>query len=355
MNQKKKIMIVAGGSGGHVFPGLSVAHYLINNGYQVVWLGTSDRIEAKLVPQYGIDIKFIYIKKWCGEKLHIKCTMLFFIFLAIYQARKIIKYWQPDIVLGMGGYVSGPGGLAAWTCGIPLIIHEQNRVIGLTNRYLSIFSKKVLQGFPGTFPNAKIVGNPIRHTILAVPNPSKRWKGRVGPIRVLVIGGSQGAHILNKIIPNMAEKLSNKLIIWHQVGEQDFKKVTRAYRKIKQSYHRIVKFIDDIAQAYAWADILISRAGALTVSEVSVVGLPAIFVPFIHHKDRQQYWNAVPLVQVGAAKIIEQQNFTSDTVSTMLSSWDRKTLCSMAQRARSIAIPNATQQVSQTIIEYLKK
>lgn len=355
MNQKKKIMIVAGGSGGHVFPGLSVAHYLIDNGYQVVWLGTSDRIEAKLVPQYGIDIKFIYIKKWCGEKLYIKCTMLFFIFLAIYQARKIIKYWQPDIVLGMGGYVSGPGGLAAWTCGIPLIIHEQNRVIGLTNRYLSIFSKKVLQGFPGTFPNAKIVGNPIRHTILAVPNPSKRWKGRVGPIRVLVIGGSQGAHILNKIIPNMAEKLSNKLIIWHQVGEQDFKKVTRAYRKIKQSYHRIVKFIDDIAQAYAWADILISRSGALTVSEVSVVGLPAIFVPFIHHKDRQQYWNAVPLVQVGAAKIIEQQNFTSDTVSTMLSSWDRKTLCSMAQRARSIAIPNATQQVSQTIIEYLKK
>jgi len=355
MNQKKKIMIVAGGSGGHVFPGLSVAHYLINHGYQVVWLGTADRIESKLVPQYGIDIKFIRINGWNGEKLHIKCIMPLFICLAIYQARKIIKYWKPDIVLGMGGYVSGPGGLAAWTCGIPLIIHEQNRIIGLTNRYLSIFSKKVLQGFPGTFPNAKMVGNPIRRAILAVPNPSRRWKGRVGPIRVLVIGGSQGAHILNKTIPNMAEKLSDKLIIWHQVGEQDFKKVIWAYQKIKQSYHRIVKFIDDIAQAYAWADILISRAGALTVSEVSIVGLPAIFVPFIHHKDRQQYWNAVPLVQAGAAKIIEQQNFTSDVVSAMLESWDRKTLCSMAQRARSIAAPNATQQVSQVIIEYLKK
>ncbi|URJ30218.1 undecaprenyldiphospho-muramoylpentapeptide beta-N-acetylglucosaminyltransferase [Blochmannia endosymbiont of Camponotus sp.] len=355
MNQKKRILIVAGGSGGHVFPGLSVAHYLIDNGYQVVWLGTADRIEAKLVPKYGIDIKFIHIKRWHGEKLYIKCIMPLYICLAVYQARKIIKYWKPDIVLGMGGYVSGPSGLAAWTCGIPLIIHEQNRIIGLTNRYLSMFAAKVLQGFPNTFPNAKIVGNPIRRTILAIPNPVKRWQGRVGPIRVLVIGGSQGAHILNKIIPNMAEKLSNKLIIWHQVGEQDFKKVKWAYQKIKQSCHKIVKFIDDIAQAYSWADILISRAGALTVSEVSVVGLPAIFVPFIHHKDRQQYWNAMSLVQVGAAKIIEQQNFTSDYVSTVLESWDRKTLCSMAQRARDVAMPNATQQVSQIIIEYLKK
>ncbi|WP_159714730.1 undecaprenyldiphospho-muramoylpentapeptide beta-N-acetylglucosaminyltransferase [Blochmannia endosymbiont of Camponotus nipponensis] len=355
MNKKKRIMIVAGGSGGHVFPGLSVAHYLISNGYQVIWLGTSDRIEAKLVPKYGIDIDFIRVKRWYGEKLYIKCIMPLFTFLAVCQARKIIKYWKPDIVLGMGGYVSGPSGLAAWTCGIPLIIHEQNRIIGLTNRYLSIFAVKVLQGFPSTFPNAKMVGNPIRRTILAVPSPFKRWQGRVGPIRVLVIGGSQGAHILNKIIPNMAEKLSNRLIIWHQVGEQDFKKVIWAYQKIKQNDHRIVKFIDDIAQAYAWADVLISRAGALTVSEVSIVGLPAIFVPFIHHRDRQQYWNAVPLVQVGAAKIIEQQNFTSDSVSTVLESWDRKTLCNMAQRARSIAIPNATQQVSQTIIEYLNK
>lgn len=355
MKKKKKIMIIAGGSGGHVFPGLSVAHNLINHGYQVVWLGTSDCIEAKLVPQYGIDIRFIHVKKWHGARLYIKCIMPLLICLAIYQARKIIKYWKPDIVLGMGGYVSGPSGLAAWTCGIPLIIHEQNRIIGLTNRYLSIFAKKVLQGFPSTFPNVKMVGNPIRRTILAVPSPSKRWKDRVGPIRVLVIGGSQGAHILNTIIPNVAEKLSNKLIIWHQVGEKDFKKVIWAYQKAKQSYHRIVKFIDDIAQAYAWADILISRSGALTVSEVSVVGLPAIFVPFMHHKDRQQYWNAMLLVQAGAAKIIEQHNVTSDAISTMLESWDRKALYSMAQRARSIAIPNATQRVSQLIVEYLKK
>ncbi|URJ25408.1 undecaprenyldiphospho-muramoylpentapeptide beta-N-acetylglucosaminyltransferase [Candidatus Blochmannia ocreatus (nom. nud.)] len=356
MSQRKTIMIAAGGSGGHIYPGLSVAHYLISCGYKIIWVGSPNRIESTLVPKNKINIKFIRVKPWYGEKIYVKCVMPIFILSGIYQAQKVIKNCKPDIVLGMGGYVSGPVGLAAWMSGIPLIIHEQNKIIGLTNKYLSVFAKQVLCGFPNTFAKAKFVGNPIRNTILCVSHPSIRWKNRTGPIRVLVIGGSQGSHILNKILPNIAAQLTNKLIVWHQAGEKELKQVINAYKAIcynSCSRHKIVKFIDNIAQAYSWADILISRSGALTVSEVSVVGLPAIFVPFASHKDYQQYWNAVPLVQIGAAKIIEEKYFTSDYVSAVLISWNRKILYNMAKRARSIAIPNATKRVSQIIIKYL--
>lgn len=352
---KNKVLIVAGGSGGHVFPGLSVAHYLIDQGYQVMWLGTSDHIEAFLVPKHGIDIKFIYIKGWRGKVIYKKLIVLFFFIFSTYQSLKIIKYWKPDVVLGMGGYVSAPVGLAAWILRIPLIIHEQNRVVGLTNRFLSILANQVLQGFPGVFKKAKMVGNPICHTILSLPNPVERWKKRTGPIRVLVIGGSKGASIFNKIIPDIAEKLMYKAIIWHQVGEKNLQDVLLNYYKFKKNNYRIVSFINDIAQAYAWADILIARAGALTVSEVAVVGLPAIFVPFTCHKDYQQYWNALPLLKFGAAKIIEEHEFTSNNIKETLESWDRVILLDMAQRAKALAIPNATQLIVQIIIQYLKK
>lgn len=346
---------MAGGSGGHVFPGLAVAHYLIDLGYQVVWLGAADCIEVLLVPRHGIDIKLICIRGWHGKKVYMKLFVPFFVILAIYQSLKIIKYWKPDVVLGMGGYVSAPGGIAAWILNLPLIIHEQNRVIGLTNRCLSIFATQVLQGFPGVFAGAKTVGNPICRTILSIPEPKQRWKDRTGPIRVLVIGGSSGASVFNKIIPSIAEKLAHKVIIWHQVGERNIKSMLSDYYNFKNNNYRITPFIHDIAHAYAWADVLISRAGALTVSEIAVVGLPVIFVPFAYHDDCQQYWNAVPLLQAGAAKIVEQQEFTSDNISTMLGSWDRKILLDMAQRARALSVSNGVQLISRIIIKYLMK
>lgn len=351
----KKIMIIAGGTGGHVFPGLAVAHFLLKNGYNVVWLGTVDNIEAKLVPSYGIEIKFIYIKSGFGKKIYKKVVLLFFLILfALYQSIKIIKCWKPDVVLSMGGYISGPSGVAVWLHGIPLIIHEQNRVIGLTNRFLCFFSKKVLQGFPDTIPDAVTVGNPIRSRILSLPNPESRWKDRTGPIRILVIGGSQGANIFNRIIPKVAKILADKLIIWHQSGIKDFNNVKRIYHKTQTNYYKIESFVYNIEQAYLWADLVISRSGALTVSEIACVGLPAIFVPFMYHKDRHQYYNAESLQQIGAAKIIEEQKFTINYLSTILESLNREQLLDMAKKAKNLAMPNATQLVVKTIVRYLK-
>lgn len=351
----KKIMIIAGGSGGHVFPGLSIAQFLLQNGYNVVWLGTTSHIESELVPLYGIDIKFIPIRGWRGKKIYQKAIVLLcYVMLSMYQSLKIIRYWKPDIVLSMGGYVSGPGSIMAWLYGVPIIIHEQNRVIGLTNRYLLSFAKTVLQGFPNTIPHAITVGNPIRCTILSIPDPKNRWKDRTGPIRILVVGGSQGANIFNKIIPKVAKKLANKLIIWHQSGKTELNDVIKSYQKIEKSYYKIESFIDNIAQAYSWADLVISRSGALTVSEIACVGLPAIFVPFVYHKDHHQYYNAIPMEEIGAAKIIEEKKFTIDYVSIILESLNRKILLDMAKRAKTLAISNATQLVFNVIIQHLK-
>ncbi|CAD83663.1 UDP-N-acetylglucosamine:N-acetylmuramyl-(pentapeptide) pyrophosphoryl-undecaprenol N-acetylglucosamine transferase [Candidatus Blochmanniella floridana] len=357
MNQSvQTIMIIAGGTGGHIFPGLSVARYLMNHGYKVVWIGSKDRIESELVPVYNIDIKYICIQGLRGKKIYQKLiTLLFLIFFAMYQSFKIIRCWKPDIVLSMGGYVSGPSSLVAWLYGIPVIIHEQNRIMGLTNRYVSRFAKKILQGFPNTVNGAITSGNPLRYEILSIPDPVHRLEGRTGPIRVLVVGGSTGSFIFNKVIPEVFGKLFGKLIIWHQSGKKGFNDTIQAYKKLhcNSSNYKVVPFIDNMAHAYSWADVIISRSGALMVSEISYVGLPAIFVPFNYHKDYQQYWNAFQLVKSGSAIIIEQERFTSDYVSIILGNWNRKVLLNMAILSKSLEMSNATQLVAQTVMRYL--
>ncbi|CFU82047.1 undecaprenyldiphospho-muramoylpentapeptide beta-N-acetylglucosaminyltransferase [Yersinia pseudotuberculosis] len=345
----KRLMVMAGGTGGHVFPGLAVAHHLMAQGWQVRWLGTADRMEASLVPQHGIEIDFIKISGLRGKGLMAQLTAPIRIYRAVRQAQKIMRDYQPDVVLGMGGYVSGPGGLAAWLCGVPVVLHEQNGIAGLTNRWLARIAKKVLQAFPGAFPNADVVGNPVRTDVLALPLPAVRLSGREGPIRVLVIGGSQGARILNQTMPLVAANLGEQITLWHQVGKGALPEVSQAYQQAGQAGHQVVEFIDDMAAAYAWADVVVCRSGALTVSEVAAAGLPAIFVPF-QHKDRQQYWNALPLEKAGAAKIIEQPQFTATSVSSLLAGWDRATLLSMAERARSVAIPDATERVAAEVV-----
>lgn len=350
----KRLIVIAGGSGGHVFPGLAVSNYLIEeHGWKVLWIGTPDHIEADLVPKHRIKISFIHIRGIRGKSIITKIMSPIHICCAVYQAYKIIRDWRPHVALGMGGYVSGPGGIAAWIYGIPVILHEQNSVAGLTNMYLSKIAYKVLQAFPSAFPKADIVGNPLRNNILALPNLKIRLHNRSGPIRVLVIGGSQGAQIFNQTMPIVAGKLKKAIIIWHQVGNGASKTVKQSYiREGGQAYY-ISEFIEDISVAYAWADVVVSRSGALIVSEISYVGLPALFVPFMH-KDRQQYHNARYMEKINAAKIIEQPNFTPDSVSQILSDWDRSILLKMSKNALEFKIPDATKRVSQEIIKALK-
>lgn len=347
-NQTRRLMVMAGGTGGHVFPGLAVAHHLMAQGWQVRWLGTADRMEADLVPKHGIEIDFIRISGLRGKGLKAMLLAPVRIFNAWRQARAIMKAWRPDVVLGMGGYVSGPGGLAAWSLGIPVVLHEQNGIAGLTNKWLSKIAKKVMQAFPGAFPNADVVGNPVRNDVLALPLPQERFAGREGPVRVLVVGGSQGARVLNQIIPQVAGRLGDAVTIWHQSGKGGEEFVKQGYAEVGQSQHKVTEFIDDMAAAYAWADVVVCRSGALTVSEVAAAGLPALFVPF-QHKDRQQYWNALPLEKAGAAKILEQPQFTVDAVTQTLAGWDRATLLAMAERARAVSIPDATERVAKEV------
>ncbi|MBG6242443.1 MAG: undecaprenyldiphospho-muramoylpentapeptide beta-N-acetylglucosaminyltransferase [Candidatus Symbiopectobacterium sp. Dall1.0] len=341
----KRLMVMAGGTGGHVFPGLAVAHHLMAQGWLVRWLGTAERMEADLVPKNGIEIDFIRISGLRGKGIMAQLCAPLRIYRAVRQAQAIMKRYQPDVVLGMGGYVSGPGGLAAWLCGIPVVLHEQNGIAGLTNRWLSRIARKVLQAFPGAFPNADVVGNPVRTDVLALPTPDERLAGREGPIRVLVLGGSQGARVLNRTLPDVAARLGANVTVWHQTGKGALSEVQQAYAAAGVPQHKVTEFIDDMAQAYSWADVVVCRSGALTVSEIAAAGLPALFVPF-QHKDRQQYWNALPLEQAGAAKIIEQPALSVDAVSDVLSGWDRATLRDMAQCARSVAMPDATERVA---------
>ncbi|MDT9587489.1 MAG: undecaprenyldiphospho-muramoylpentapeptide beta-N-acetylglucosaminyltransferase [Candidatus Arsenophonus melophagi] len=355
MNQQKRLIIMAGGTGGHVFPGLAIADYLKQKDWDVRWLGTADRIEAHLVPQNGIEIDFINISPLRGKGIKAWGLTPFKIIRAIKQARIIIQRYQPDVVLGMGGYVSGPGGIAAWLCNVPIVVHEQNGVAGLTNRWLAKIATCVLQAFPSAFPDALVVGNPVRKTVLALLEPEKRLIDRDGTIRILVIGGSQGASILNQTLPEVAAQLDGKVNIFHQTGKGAQKITEMLYKTlcVKSDHYKVTEFISDMAAAYAWADLIICRAGALTVSEIAVAGLPAIFVPF-RHKDRQQYFNALPLEKAGAAKIIEQSQCSADVLVTLLRQWSRKKLLDMAKKARMISITDATKRIASTLIEVAK-
>ena len=344
----KRLLVMAGGTGGHVFPGLAVAHQLMEQGWQVRWLGTADRMEADLVPKHGIEIDFIQISGLRGKGWRAQLGAPLRIWRAIRQARQIMRDYQPDVVLGMGGYVSGPGGVAAWLQGIPVVLHEQNAIAGLTNRWLSRIAAKVLQAFPGAFAKAPVVGNPVRQDVLALPEPVQRMKDRSGPLRVLVVGGSQGARVLNRTLPAVAAALGDQITLWHQVGKGALPEVEQTYQAAGATGHKITEFIDDMADAYQWADVVICRSGALTVSELAAAGVPAIFVPF-QHKDRQQYLNGLTLEKAGAAYIIEQDQLTAERLEAQLLLLNRPQLLAMAQHARAAAIPDATDRVAAVI------
>lgn len=343
----KKLLVMAGGTGGHVFPAIAVANVLQQQGWQVEWLGTKDRMEAQLVPKHGIAIHFIEISGLRGKGIKALLAVPFKILRAILQARKIIKTYQPDAVLGMGGYVSGPGGVAAKLAGVPIVLHEQNAVAGLTNKWLAKIATRVLQAFPTAFADAEVVGNPVRADLFALPAPQQRFSQREGALRILVVGGSQGARVLNLLMPKVAAQLTKDVVIRHQAGKGNSEAIKALYpQNIKVN---VSDFIDDMAAAYAWADVVICRSGALTVCEIAAAGVPAIFVPF-QHKDQQQYLNARYLADAGAAEIIQQAELTPERVVEFLQKWERPTLLAMAEKAQSKAAPTAAQRVAETII-----
>ncbi|WWP01916.1 MAG: undecaprenyldiphospho-muramoylpentapeptide beta-N-acetylglucosaminyltransferase [Candidatus Dasytiphilus stammeri] len=347
----KRLIVIAGGTGGHIFPGITIVKYLMSHGWKILWLGTADRLEATLVPQHGIEIEFISIQGLRGKGVKEFWSFGPKFLSAIYKSYQIIKLWHPNVVLGMGGYISAPGCLAAWIHGIPIVIHEQNGIAGFTNRCITKIAKITLQSFPGTFKNAVLVGNPIRNKLCSLPPPEIRFSCRkLLPLRILVIGGSQGSEILNFTIPQLAMIMGNKITIWHQIGKQSLTTVKKYYQQVYYTKYRLNEFIEDIALAYAWADIVICRSGAMTVSEIAVVGLPAIFIPF-QHNDKQQYWNALPLERIGAAKILEQSKFTAPLVAEILEKLDRSALLKMAVSARSLAICDATERIAAIICQ----
>lgn len=354
MKKNKRLMVMAGGTGGHVFPGLAVAKQLQDQGWEIRWLGTADRMEAHLVPKHGIDIDFIRVKGLRGQGILRLLKAPFQIINAILQARAHLKRWQPDAVLGMGGYVSGPGGIAAWLMGIPVVLHEQNAVAGLTNQWLSKIATRVFQAFKGAFPNVPVVGNPVRQDVVALSDPSVRMAERHGPIRILVMGGSQGARILNQTLPEVMALLGDDYEVRHQAGKNNQASVEEAYQEQGVSHVDVTEFIDDVASAYAWADLLVCRSGALTVSEVSAAGVGAIFVPFMH-KDRQQALNADHLVECGAAKMIEQPELTAQKMADTIQQMDRQQLLDMAVKARKAAQVDADKVVAEAIIALSNK
>ena len=353
----KPILIMAGGTGGHVFPALAIADYLHQKGIPLFWLGTSKGLESRVVPEKGYPLLTINISGLRGKGLVKWIQAPVLITYALFQALFILIRIKPVAVLGMGGFVSGPGGLAAWLMRIPLCIHEQNAIAGLTNRLLAPLAKCVMEAFPKTFPGkymAVVTGNPVRQEICDIAEPGARIKTDINvPMRVLVLGGSQGARKLNLLIPEMLSKLGADINIQvrHQTGEGHYAETESAYKGIISNV-QIEPFIKDMAGAYAWADIVICRAGALTIAELSAAGVASILVPFPYAVDDHQTANAGYLVNSGAAILVQERDLNSVSLVQILSDFyhARQKLLNMATNARKLARFEATRDVAESCL-----
>jgi UDP-N-acetylglucosamine--N-acetylmuramyl-(pentapeptide) pyrophosphoryl-undecaprenol N-acetylglucosamine transferase len=351
---------MAGGTGGHVFPALAVARYLRNEGVEVTWLGTRRGLEARVVPEAGFPIEYISITGLRGRGLLGWLLAPVRLSAALWQALRVCLRCRPGAVLGLGGFVTGPGGVAAWLLRRPLVIHEQNAIAGLTNRVLSHLARRVLEAFPGSFPQkikTEQTGNPIRAEICELPDPQSRMAAHHAELRILVIGGSLGAQALNEILPQAISllRIASRPTIWHQAG-QNKDEVTREAYATANVEARVAPFIADMAEAYGWADLVICRAGALTISELAAAGVAAILVPYPHAVDDHQTRNALYLTEAGAARLILQSELTPEVLANVLLellSDGREGLVKMATTARRLAKPEATRQVAETCLEVM--
>lgn len=354
----KSILIMAGGTGGHVYPALAVAGYLRQQGIKPVWLGTKLGLESKVVPENNIELLTINIQGLRGKGLVRWLVSPFVVVIALLQALWIMLNRKPTAVLGMGGFVSGPGGIAAWILRRPLYLHEQNAIAGFTNKLLAPFARKIMQGFPGTFSGHNVIttGNPVRAGILRL---AKRREPSTaagsGALRLLILGGSLGAKALNEIVPQALRLLPKEvqLDVLHQTGKEHIDATLKDYARIPVENCRVVPYIDDMAEAYAWADLVLCRAGALTISEICIAGLAAILVPYPHAVDDHPTANARFLSDDGGAVLIPQSELTAPLLAGLLAdlSRERTRLVNMGEKARAKSRPGATQDVGDICLE----
>lgn len=348
----KSVVMMAGGTGGHVFPALAVAQHLQAQGVNIHWLGTKNGIEADIVPQNGFAISYLEVQGVRGQGLARLLLAPFKIILAILAAMRVLRTVKADCVIGLGGYVTGPGGVAARLLGKPLIIHEQNAVAGFTNKQLAHIATQVLQAFPAAFAASSKVtttGNPVRPVIANLPPPEQRYQARQAALQVLILGGSQGAVALNERVPEALALVAQQqlLVIRHQTGKKQVELTAQRYQQLGLNAE-VQPFISDMAEAYGWADVVICRSGALTVSELAAAGVASVLIPYPHAVDDHQTANGRYLSEAGAAILCPQAQMSAETLAeTLKPLLSRPKLLQMATIARKLAQPQATATVAQ--------
>jgi len=346
------LLVMAGGTGGHVFPGLAVAHRMRAWGWRVVWLGNPAGMEASLVPKHGVPMEYVRFGGLRGKGLKTKLALPLNLLRACFESARVLNRVKPDVVLGMGGYITFPAGVMTALTGRPLVLHEQNSVAGLANKVLAKLARRVLVAFPNTLPGAEWTGNPLRDELCHAQEPKARYSTRTGPLRMLVVGGSLGAAALNECVPRALALLApdERPHVIHQAGAKHIDALKENYAQAgfePGDALRLVPFVDDMAAAYGEADLVICRSGAMTVAEVAAVGVAALFVPFPHAVDDHQSTNAQFLASQNAAVLVQQRDLSPENLADWLRSQTRETLAEMAERARLLAKPEATDRVAQ--------
>ncbi|MCG8522050.1 MAG: undecaprenyldiphospho-muramoylpentapeptide beta-N-acetylglucosaminyltransferase [Pseudomonadales bacterium] len=354
---RRRFLMMAGGTGGHVFPALATARALQQRGHEVHWLGANGGMEERLIGDTDIPLSLIHISGLRGKGKLALLLAPFRLMRALGEAYTHLRRIRPDCVVGMGGFVTGPGGIAAWLMRKPLVIHEQNAIAGMTNRWLTRFSETVLEAFPDSFGDQTVTrctGNPVRGEVASMDAPEQRLAGRSGRLRVLVIGGSLGAQVFNQQLPRALALMpeADRPDVRHQCGEKNLEAARAAYDEAGVSAS-IEPFIRDMAEAYGWADLVICRAGALTVSELCAAGIGAVLVPFPHAVDDHQTRNGQHMVKAGAAILVPQPKLNPEVLAETLKdlATDRKRILTMAKAARSLARPDATERVVNYCLE----
>ena len=353
----KKVLVTAGGTGGHVFPALAAARLFQERGVEVLWIGTRQGIEADIVPKNSINIEYLDVAGVRGQGVARLIGAPLKIIKAVTQVIRIVRRYQPDLVLGMGGFVTGPTGVGVWLCGRPVFIHEQNAIAGFTNKVLARLARKVFQAFPGAFvasPNVETTGNPVRKEIAQLASPEQRYAGHEGPVRILILGGSQGAVALNQLVPKALSQLQGELpfLVRHQCGARNIEAANECYQQAGVDAE-VVPFIDDMASAYAWADVVVCRSGALTVSELAAAGVASILIPYPFAVDDHQTKNGEYLSAAGAAVLVQQSELNEADLAQLLKEKlsSRNELKHMAEKARALAMTNATEKLVQRCME----
>lgn len=347
MSTPRTVLVMAGGTGGHIMPGLAVADVLQARGWRVVWLGNPDKMEGRLVPARGYAMAASRFQGVRGKGVPALLSLPLRLTSACAQVWRHYRAVRPDVVLGMGGYIAFPGGVVGWLRRVPLIVHEQNAVAGTANRAMGRLARVVLSGFPGVLPGARHVGNPVRRDVCALPDPATRFAGRSGPLRILVVGGSLGAHALNMVLPEALALIdpAARPTVVHQAGEQHIDTLRQRYAE-QGVMAQCVAFIDDMAGELGRADLLICRAGAMTVAEVAAAGVAALFVPLPNAIDDHQSANARFLSDAQAAWRQPQSEFNAQWLATWLGTLERQQLSDVASRARAFARPDAAEHIA---------